>query len=82
MGESLLNHFAAAAILIKPYFAKMTRSEIHTVITSGLATIAGTVMAGEEHFKSLIFSMFTKFSTIIISGCIYLYNTNTICVTA
>ena len=34
-----------APLLIKPYIEKLTMSEIHAVITSGFATIAGTVMA-------------------------------------
>ncbi|XP_059082327.1 solute carrier family 28 member 3-like [Tigriopus californicus] len=34
-----------APLLIQPYLPRMTRSEIHTVMTSGFATIAGTVMA-------------------------------------
>ena len=36
---------AVAPLLIKPYIDKLTMSEIHAVITSGFATIAGTVMA-------------------------------------
>jgi CNT family concentrative nucleoside transporter len=31
-------------LLIRPYLAKMTRSEIFTLMTCGMATIAGTVM--------------------------------------
>lgn len=34
-----------APLLIKPYINKMTRSEILTIMTSGMATIAGGVMA-------------------------------------
>ncbi len=33
-----------APLLIKPYLAAMTRSEIFTLMTCGMATIAGTVM--------------------------------------
>lgn len=33
-----------APLLIKPYLEKVTRSELFTVMTSGMATIAGTVM--------------------------------------
>jgi CNT family concentrative nucleoside transporter len=33
-----------APLLIRPYLARMTRSEIFTVMTCGMATIAGTVM--------------------------------------
>ena len=34
-----------APLLIKPYVANMTRSELHAVMTGGFATIAGGVMA-------------------------------------
>eukprot|EP00095_Tigriopus_kingsejongensis_P008400 snap_masked-scaffold9_size846264-processed-gene-4.15 protein:Tk08400 transcript:snap_masked-scaffold9_size846264-processed-gene-4.15-mRNA-1 annotation:"hypothetical protein DAPPUDRAFT_312019" len=34
-----------APLLIQPYLPRMTKSEIHAVMTSGFATIAGTVMA-------------------------------------
>jgi len=33
-----------APLLIRPYLEKMTRSELFTVMTTGMATIAGTVM--------------------------------------
>ncbi len=33
-----------APLLVKPYLARMTRSEIFTLMTCGMATIAGTVM--------------------------------------
>ena len=33
-----------APLLIRPYVVKMTRSELFTLMTSGMATIAGTVM--------------------------------------
>ncbi|MFW6011366.1 MAG: NupC/NupG family nucleoside CNT transporter, partial [Desulfosalsimonas sp.] len=33
-----------APLLIRPYISKMSRSEIFTLMTSGMATIAGTVM--------------------------------------
>lgn len=32
-----------APLLIRPYLAKMTESEIHAIMASGFATIAGTV---------------------------------------
>ena len=32
-----------APLLIKPYLGRMTKSEIHAVMTGGFATIAGTV---------------------------------------
>jgi CNT family concentrative nucleoside transporter len=34
-----------APLLIRPYIAEMTRSELNTIMTSGMATIAGSVMA-------------------------------------
>ncbi|MDJ0688246.1 MAG: NupC/NupG family nucleoside CNT transporter [Xenococcaceae cyanobacterium MO_188.B32] len=34
-----------APLLIKPYLAKLTKSELHSVMTGGFATIAGGVMA-------------------------------------
>ena len=33
-----------APLLIRPYLSKMTRSELFTLMTAGMATIAGTVM--------------------------------------
>ncbi len=33
-----------APLLVRPYIEKMTRSELFTLMTSGMATIAGTVM--------------------------------------
>jgi CNT family concentrative nucleoside transporter len=33
-----------APLLVRPYLARMTRSEIFTLMTGGMATIAGTVM--------------------------------------
>ena len=35
-----------APLVVKPYIAKMTESEIFAVMTGGLASIAGTVLAG------------------------------------
>ncbi|MEG4302621.1 NupC/NupG family nucleoside CNT transporter [Microcoleus sp. D3_18a_C4] len=39
-----------APLLIKPYFAAMTLSELHAVMTGGFATIAGGVMAAYISF--------------------------------
>ncbi|XP_068207832.1 uncharacterized transporter YutK-like [Palaemon carinicauda] len=39
-----------APLLIKPYLWKMTKSEIHAVMTGGFATIAGSVMAAYISF--------------------------------
>jgi CNT family concentrative nucleoside transporter len=33
-----------APLIVKPYISKMTRSELFTLMTSGMATVAGTVM--------------------------------------
>ena len=33
-----------APLFIRPYLARMTRSELFTLMTTGMATIAGTVM--------------------------------------
>ncbi|CAL4101689.1 unnamed protein product, partial [Meganyctiphanes norvegica] len=34
-----------APLLVRPYLPKMTRSELHAIMTGGFATIAGSVMA-------------------------------------
>ncbi|KAK7065211.1 hypothetical protein SK128_010433 [Halocaridina rubra] len=39
-----------APFLIKPYLPKMTKSEIHAVMTGGFATIAGSVLAAYISF--------------------------------
>ncbi|MGD1909515.1 MAG: NupC/NupG family nucleoside CNT transporter [Rivularia sp. (in: cyanobacteria)] len=39
-----------APLLIKPYVATMTRSELHAIMTGGFATIAGGVMAAYISF--------------------------------
>ncbi|KAG8222825.1 hypothetical protein J437_LFUL005031 [Ladona fulva] len=39
-----------APLLIKPYIGLLTKSELHAVMTGGLATIAGTVMAAYISF--------------------------------
>ncbi|NXS70250.1 S28A1 protein, partial [Pandion haliaetus] len=39
-----------APLLIRPYLADMTRSEIHTVMTGGFSTIAGSVMGAYISF--------------------------------
>ncbi|CAF0726574.1 unnamed protein product [Brachionus calyciflorus] len=40
-----------APLLIKPFLEKMTRSEIFSVMTSGFATVAGSVLAAYINFK-------------------------------
>ena len=37
-------------LIIKPFLAQMTNSEIHCVMASGFATIAGTVLAAYISF--------------------------------
>ena len=41
---------AMSPLLIKPYLADLTRSELHVVLTCGFSTIAGTVMAAYISF--------------------------------
>lgn len=47
-----------APLIIRPYLAKMTRSELFCVMTGGFATVAGGVMAAYAGF------LLTKFPTI------------------
>ena len=42
-----------APLLIKPYVASMTQSELHAVMSGGFATIAGGVMAAYGYFVFL-----------------------------
>ncbi|XP_037271792.2 putative transporter YutK [Rhipicephalus microplus] len=39
-----------APLVVRPFLSKMTNSELHTVMTGGFATIAGSVMAAYIHF--------------------------------
>ncbi|KAL1473837.1 hypothetical protein MTO96_038439 [Rhipicephalus appendiculatus] len=39
-----------APLVIRPFLSKMTLSELHTVMTSGFSTIAGSVMAAYISF--------------------------------
>lgn len=39
-----------APLLIRPYLSKMTKSELHTVLTSGYACIAGSLFAAYVSF--------------------------------
>lgn len=39
-----------APLVIRPFFTKMTKSELHSVMTSGFSTIAGSVMAAYISF--------------------------------
>lgn len=43
-----------APLVIKPYIEKMTRSELHAVMTGGFATVAGGVMAAYVAFLDAI----------------------------
>lgn len=47
-GFSLLQ--TEAPLLIRPYLADMTHSEIHAVMTGGFSTIAGSVMGAYISF--------------------------------
>uniref|UniRef100_A0A915JPX3 Concentrative nucleoside transporter N-terminal domain-containing protein n=1 Tax=Romanomermis culicivorax TaxID=13658 RepID=A0A915JPX3_ROMCU len=40
-------------LLIRPYMSKMTRSELHTMLTSGFACIAGSLLAAYVSFGDL-----------------------------
>ncbi|EJO5347401.1 NupC/NupG family nucleoside CNT transporter [Clostridium botulinum] len=35
-----------APLIVQPYIEKMTRSELHSIMVGGMATVAGSVMAG------------------------------------
>ena len=39
-----------APLIIKPFLSKMTKSELHAVMTGGFATIAGSVLAAYISF--------------------------------
>ncbi|XP_025094256.1 uncharacterized protein LOC112563975 [Pomacea canaliculata] len=40
-----------AALMVKPFLANMTMSELHAILTGGFATIAGSVMAAYISYK-------------------------------
>ncbi len=44
VGGNIFMGMVEAPLLIRPYMAKLTRSELFTIMTCGMATIAGTVM--------------------------------------
>lgn len=44
-GSNIFVGMVEAPLLVRPYLAEMTRSELFTLMTGGMATIAGTVMA-------------------------------------
>ena len=51
-----------APLLIKPYIPRMTKSEIHAVMTGGFATIAGGVI-------NIIFDIqYFAFYVLLLSG--------------
>ena len=39
-----------APLIIKPFLSKMTKSELHAVMTGGFSTIAGSVLAAYINF--------------------------------
>ena len=39
-----------SSVVLKPFLMKLTRSELHAVMTSGFATVAGTVIAAYVEF--------------------------------
>ena len=40
----------ASTVALKPFLMKLTRSELHALMTSGFATVAGSVMAAYVEF--------------------------------
>lgn len=44
VGGNIFMGMVEAPLLIRPYMAQLTRSELFTIMTCGMATIAGTVM--------------------------------------
>lgn len=39
-----------SSVILKPFFMKLTTSELHSVMTSGFATIAGAMFAATIEF--------------------------------
>ena len=39
-----------SSVALKPFLMKLTRSELHALMTSGFATVAGTVIAAYVEF--------------------------------
>ena len=39
-----------SSVALKPFLMKLTRSELHALMTSGFATVAGTVIAAYIEF--------------------------------
>lgn len=58
-------------LMIRPYFAKMTRSELHTVFASGFACIAGSLFVAYISFGVNAFIEYVSIDvslTISLSG--------------
>ncbi|XP_056008146.1 solute carrier family 28 member 3-like isoform X3 [Ostrea edulis] len=54
-GENYEDHFFAfkseAPLMIRPFLAKMTKSELHAICTGGFATVAGSTLGGYIAYK-------------------------------
>jgi concentrative nucleoside transporter, CNT family len=67
---------AESALMVKPYIAKMTQSELHAVMTGGFATIAGGVLGAYLSFgipaEHLIAAFFmTAPTSLVVSKLLY-----------
>jgi CNT family concentrative nucleoside transporter len=65
-----------SALMVKPYIAKMTQSELHAVMTGGFATIAGGVLGAYLSFgipaEHLIAAFFmTAPTSLVVSKLLY-----------
>ncbi|QKQ76235.1 NupC/NupG family nucleoside CNT transporter [Nostoc sp. TCL240-02] len=65
-----------SALMVKPYIAKMTQSELHAVMTGGFATIAGGVLGAYLSFgipaQHLIAAFFmTAPTSLVVSKLLY-----------
>ncbi|BAY23632.1 Na+ dependent nucleoside transporter [Calothrix sp. NIES-2100] len=65
-----------SALIVKPYIAKMTQSELHAVMTGGFATIAGGVLGAYLSFgipaEHLIAAFFmTAPTSLVVSKLLY-----------
>jgi concentrative nucleoside transporter, CNT family len=65
-----------SALIVKPYVAKMTQSELHAVMTTGFATIAGGVLGAYLSFgipaQHLIAAFFmTAPTSLVVSKLLY-----------
>lgn len=46
--------------MIRPFLAKMTKSELHAICTGGFATVAGSTMGGYIAYKVHVTTLFNK----------------------